>query len=280
MKESFILYNSFYPPIKSLSWEQKGKLLDAIFQFHIDGTIPSFVDEDPALKISFLFVKQAFDHNKAKYEAVVERNKENGKKGGRPPKNNDSQHQEPKKPSGLSGLIEKPKKADNDNEYDNEYVNSNNNSEIKISPKSKTIGQDNTQKDHQPINGQSVHKGSIPAAQGTQKQISYLKAWADYISKNPIPPGFEEHILIWLKYKSEKGQTYKPTGLSSLVDRILTLSNQNPERARAMITYSMSQNYNGIFLERKPQTTEKPGQVLHTQQGQAILDKIQKQKQK
>ena len=39
MKDSFILYNSFYEPIKELKDEQLGKLLRAIFNYTINGEV-------------------------------------------------------------------------------------------------------------------------------------------------------------------------------------------------------------------------------------------------
>jgi hypothetical protein len=42
MKESFVLYTGQYIAIKSLSLEAKGELLDALYRYVIDGTVPSF----------------------------------------------------------------------------------------------------------------------------------------------------------------------------------------------------------------------------------------------
>lgn len=108
MKDSFVLYNSFYEPIKTLKNEQLGKLLRAIFNYTINGEIT----QDAEIMIAFMFIKNQLDIDNEKYKKICERNKNNGSKGGRP-----------KKPTGLSGLEEKPKKPDNDN--DNEYDNDN-----------------------------------------------------------------------------------------------------------------------------------------------------------
>lgn len=109
MKDSFILYNSFYEPIKTLKNEQLGKLFRAIFNYTINGEI---TQEDDIL-IAFMFIKNQLDIDNEKYLKICERNKMNGQKGGRPKK--------PEKPNGLYGNPIIPKKPDNDN--DNVNVN-------------------------------------------------------------------------------------------------------------------------------------------------------------
>jgi uncharacterized protein YdaU (DUF1376 family) len=80
-------------------------------------------------------------------------------------------------------------------------------------------------------------------------EILYKKV----VSKNSIsiPDGFESLILEWLKYKSEKGQSYKETGLKSLIKSFLKESESDSNTARAMLDYSMSKNYSGLFKETK-----------------------------
>lgn len=109
MKESFILYKSFYEPIKEFSDEEKGQLLDAIFQYNSGENLRKL---SPVCQVAFNFMKSQFDRDNSKYKAIIERNKNNGKKGGRPPK--EQNPEESKKPSGLIGMPEEPKKADTD----------------------------------------------------------------------------------------------------------------------------------------------------------------------
>lgn len=106
-KESFIIYKSFYAPIKSLSDKQLGRLFRALFDYQIEGSTQ--VDAD--LKMVFAFFKNQMDIDNGKYQKVVERNKQNGSKGGRP-----SKEENPKNPVGFK----KPKKPDNDNDNDND----------------------------------------------------------------------------------------------------------------------------------------------------------------
>ena len=113
MKESFILYKSFYEPIKGLSSEDKGNLLDAIFQYQIDGIEPL---NTSSIYMAFLFFKNQFRLDNEKYLSVIERNKTNGIKGGRPAKVETQIN--PNNPVGF----QEPKKPDNDNDKDKDNV--------------------------------------------------------------------------------------------------------------------------------------------------------------
>lgn len=57
----------------------------------------------------------------------------------------------------------------------------------------------------------------------------------------------KEALEMWLAYKKEKRQTYKPRGLEALKKKLLQLSNGNPEYAKVIVEYSMSNNYTGLF---------------------------------
>ena len=77
-KESFILYNSFYEPIKALKNEQLGKLLRAIFDYTINGEITQEGD----ILIAFMFIKNQIDRDSEKWEDERNKRKEAGRLGG------------------------------------------------------------------------------------------------------------------------------------------------------------------------------------------------------
>jgi hypothetical protein len=112
MKDSFLIYTCHYPSLQLLSLEEKGILLDAIYLYHIDGSEPNLASD--TIKLAFSFLKQQFDRDAEKYSKIVERNRQNGKVGGRP-----------KNPVGYLDTLGfqrnpvKPQKADNDNDNDN-----------------------------------------------------------------------------------------------------------------------------------------------------------------
>lgn len=71
-----------------------------------------------------------------------------------------------------------------------------------------------------------------------------------------LPDKFDQLILEWLKYKSEKGQSYKETGLNVLIKTFLKDSNSDYNTAREMLDYSMSKNYSGLFKAKSNGTNQ------------------------
>lgn len=127
MRDSMIFYTAYSDKFSNLSDDQFGKLVRIMLHYQTTGTAP--IIDDPLIELSFNVVKFDMDKNNEKYERVVQRNRKNGEKGGRP-----KNPTEPKKPNGLFGNPTEPKKADNDNENDNEHDNDN---EIKRESKAK-----------------------------------------------------------------------------------------------------------------------------------------------
>jgi hypothetical protein len=119
-RDGIIIYVQQYEAIKDLSQSDKGLLLDAIFHYHITGEVMQ--ELPPMVLMAFTFIRTSIDSNTRKYEAIVERNRENGKKGGRP--RNPNNPSEPKKPTGLKKTQanpnnpSEPKKADTDTAKD------------------------------------------------------------------------------------------------------------------------------------------------------------------
>lgn len=113
-KDGFVIYKSFYAPIQSLSDESLGKLFRAIFEYQIHGVC---VELPVELTMAFNFFKTKFESDNIKYEAIVNRNKENGRKGGRPLKE-DTNNENPKNPMGFL----EPKKADKDKDKDKDKI--------------------------------------------------------------------------------------------------------------------------------------------------------------
>lgn len=58
----------------------------------------------------------------------------------------------------------------------------------------------------------------------------------------------EKEIEDWLEYKKEKKQSYKPKGLEYLWIRLRAI---DPEHRKEAITFSMSNNYSGIWESPK-----------------------------
>ena len=119
-KKSFLLYVDALTVLNELNDEQAGQLFKAITNFQNGTELNPFNDPSEfGLRMAFLPFKNQFARDAEKYNGIIERNKENGKKGGRPKKENETEKTQP--------VFEKPKKAvnvnDNDNVNDNELLN-------------------------------------------------------------------------------------------------------------------------------------------------------------
>lgn len=109
-KKSFLLHIDSLDVIEELSGDQTKELILAFRDYNI-GLEPKL---SGLMKAVFINFKNQFDRDLKKYEKTVERNKNNGSKGGRP-----KNPTEPKKPSGLIVNPTEPKKPDSDNGSDN-----------------------------------------------------------------------------------------------------------------------------------------------------------------
>ena len=89
-KNSFLLYTSDYKCIKDLPLEQKGALLDAIFEYASTGTI---IDLPPIVSMAFNFFRSHIDDNTKKWNEKVEKRRAAGRLGGLAKAENSKQSQ-------------------------------------------------------------------------------------------------------------------------------------------------------------------------------------------
>lgn len=62
-----------------------------------------------------------------------------------------------------------------------------------------------------------------------------------------VAPNMLEPVEVWLAYKKEKGQSYKPTGFKTFYKNLCKYSNNDHDTAMLIIELSMQNNYAGIF---------------------------------
>ena len=108
-RNSFIFYKGWREAIKDLPDDVRLEIYESIIEYATTGNLRGW---KPMENIAFNFIKIDIDRDTEKYMSIVERNKSNGSKGGRPKSENPKEPKEPTKP-------------DNDNEYDNDYVDDN-----------------------------------------------------------------------------------------------------------------------------------------------------------
>lgn len=130
MKSSFLIYHEYKEPLNLLTDEQRGKLLMALIDYSESGTVPEL---DGISMMAFSFIQRQMDRDSEKYENRCNSNRENGKRGGRPKKeeNPDGLEKNPKNPSVSekpNGFLKNPKNPikNKDKEEDKEEDINNN----------------------------------------------------------------------------------------------------------------------------------------------------------
>ena len=113
----FIFYKSFYEAIKKLPTEYQVEVYNAIFEYVFTGKEPE--ELSAVAEAMFILIKPNIDSSQKKYNASVE----NGKKGGRPPKNKNPEKTQEKPKQNPRKTQEKPsenldKEKDKDIEID------------------------------------------------------------------------------------------------------------------------------------------------------------------
>ena len=113
--KSFLVYDDIEAVLDELTDEQVGKLFRGMVSYHASGTDPEFTG---VLKYVFIPIRQTIDRNAEKYREICEKNRENGRLGGRPSNRTE--------PNGFTENRPQPNKANNDNDTN---TNNNNKSE-------------------------------------------------------------------------------------------------------------------------------------------------------
>ena len=91
-KKSFILYDSYYEQVMMMSLEERGQLLTAIYEYESEGEVG--VEMSPVAAMAFSFIRSNMDRDRAEYEEKCAKNRANGKRGGRPRKEDPKEEKE------------------------------------------------------------------------------------------------------------------------------------------------------------------------------------------
>lgn len=108
-KDSFIAYFEWEENCEDLTDDEFGKLMRAVFQYAKNGLKPTFSDR--TMKACWKPIMQAVKRTQDSYEAKCEKNRENGKKGGRPKKT-----EEQEKTEKANGFFKNPPERERERE--------------------------------------------------------------------------------------------------------------------------------------------------------------------
>lgn len=179
MRKSFILHKDSLDVLDDLSDEQAGQLFKAIKAYQCEGQI----ELNALIKIAFSPFKNQFMRDENKYQNIVDRNKINGSRGGRPNKQ--------KEPTGLSGNPknpEKPQKADSDSKSDSKSD----------SEKNKTL-------DQSAIDPELFEQFWTSGIRKVNKKKSLI-LFNNLLKKQPDPKGFTTKLIIDVKARCKSNQ--------------------------------------------------------------------------
>lgn len=107
MRQSFVFHREWRDALSGSPQEVKLEVYEAIIEYATTGTL---TDLKPMAMLAFNFIRETIDRDNAAYELILQRNRENGKKGGRPAKPKETQgnpmepketQQNPKNPVGF-----------------------------------------------------------------------------------------------------------------------------------------------------------------------------------
>ncbi|MCI8403899.1 MAG: hypothetical protein HFE49_03255 [Clostridia bacterium] len=126
------------------------------------------------------------------------------------------------------------------------------------------------------MEGQTQVKGKSKESQTQVKGRTYKDKREKIEDKRYITPiiPFEgilgEKVSEWLKYKQERGQKYKPTGLNCLFKTIQSEADKHGEAfVLSVIDKSITNNWQGLFFDAPKQDTQNSGS------GNVFLDMLQ-----
>jgi len=126
-KKSFVLYSDYKNVIDKLPDEKAGQLLKLIFDY-VNDKNPQVENYDLLVQIAFEPIRLQLKRDLKKWEIYIDKQRDNGSKGGRPPKNPEVK----KKTLKTQAFSEKPKKADTVTVTDNVTDNVNEKKHCKV----------------------------------------------------------------------------------------------------------------------------------------------------
>lgn len=223
-KGSFVFYTEYREHLSMLPPEQVGELMFALMDYQETGEVPD-LPKGSALAMCFSFIKARMDKDNSKYEEKCERNRSNGKKGGRPTKETEISkiEENPNKPNGFSEnrmVIQKteenptePKKADNDNEYDS----------------------DNEEYIHTPIKAHACAHAEVEKPPKKSEPVKYSD-----------DPQLNEAIHEFIKFRKDIKKPMSDRAITLMMNKLESLSHDKHEQVQ-ILNQSIMQGWTGLY---------------------------------
>lgn len=223
-KKSFIIHIDALDVLEELNSDQVKELFIALRDYNLGKEITL----TGLMKAIFIPFKNQFDRDAEKYKKIVERNRANGLKGGRP--ESQKNPAEPKKPNGLNGNPTEPKKADSDsdNDSDNDLL-------LKKEAKGDFLPDDYS------ISDIDKKNEIAEAKKVAQKKVEFIL---------PFPTkDFKDQWTEWKLYRKKKHKYtfFDDKAEQKKLTEIFNLSKENEKTALLIIRQSIDNGWKGFF---------------------------------
>lgn len=205
-KGSFVFYTEYREHLSMLPPEQVGELMFALMDYQETGEVPD-LPKGSALAMCFSFIKARMDKDNSKYEEKCERNRSNGKKGGRPTKETDNSETE-ENPT-------EPKKADNDNEYDNDS--------------------DNEEYIHTPTKARACAHAEVGKPRKKSEPVKYSD-----------DPELNDAIVEFIKFRKGIKKPMSDRAITLMMNKLESLSHDKHEQVQ-ILNQSIMQGWTGLY---------------------------------
>lgn len=214
-KPSFLVYYDNEVIVLRLSDDEAGKLFKSLFPYGKEEIKPDF-DSSPALAMAFDILSMAIDRDKEKYTRRCEANRENGRKGGRP-KKNQPDIAETQKSEWLDLKLKKTDKdrdRDKDRDKDMDSINTSCPEPDKPSPDLSGIKLPLNDKSFYdvPLDKIALWKETYQAVD-IEQELKKMAAWLDSNpTRRKTRRGIPKFINGWLSRQQDSGRNYKASG--------------------------------------------------------------------
>lgn len=205
-KGSFVFYTEYREHLSMLPPEQVGELMFALMDYQETGEVPD-LPKGSALAMCFSFIKKRMDKDNSKYEERCERNRSNGKKGGRPTKETDNSETE-ENPT-------EPKKADNENEYDNDS--------------------DNEEYIHTPTKARACAHAEVEKTHKKSEPVKYSD-----------DPELNDAIVEFIKFRKGIKKPMSDRAITLMMNKLESLSHDKHEQVQ-ILNQSIMQGWTGLY---------------------------------
>ena len=235
MRDSFVLYTKIDEVLSELDDAATAELFRVIVEYEKTGTVPEF--HNLTAKIAFIPVRQELDRNNQKWEEEKEKRRK------------------------AAGIANAAKRAKRDASEPN---GTERNRTEPIATESEPNGTERNA-----VRADNVYVNVNDNVSPTEIDKKPQRTQASLVAESNLSDPVKEKLLEWLRYKKERRESYKETGLRALISEVHRHELEDgADAVIAIINESMANGWRGIIWEKRNnrQSTARSGpkEKIHT----------------